>query len=93
MYGYQSSAPRAEARSCTSRARARRPARFEDARVGGETYSYALRPYDLAGNRGEMTAAGSVVVPEEHIAPADPVHLQVAKDPGAVEGCAVVTGG
>jgi hypothetical protein len=29
----------------------------------------------------------------EHIAPKDPLHLQVAKDPGAIEGCAVVTGG
>ena len=94
MYGYQIF--RAEAGGplvhfASTRAAS---ARFEDPRViGGETYSYAVRPYDLAGNRGEMTAAGSVVVPEEHIAPADPVHLQVAKDPGAVEGCAVVTGG
>ena len=67
--------------------------RFEDARViGGETYSYAVRPYDLAGNRGEMTATVTVVVPQEHVAPADPVHLQVAKNPGAIEGCAAVTG-
>jgi 2,4-dienoyl-CoA reductase-like NADH-dependent reductase (Old Yellow Enzyme family) len=63
--------------------------RFEDARViGGETYSYAVRPYDLAGNRGEVSAVATVTVPQEHVAPADPVHLKVAKDPGAIEGCA-----
>jgi 2,4-dienoyl-CoA reductase-like NADH-dependent reductase (Old Yellow Enzyme family) len=68
--------------------------RFEDARViGGETYSYAVRPYDLAGNRGPMSARVSVRVPEEHVTPADPVHLQVARDPGAIEGCAATTGG
>ena len=38
--------------------------RYEDSRVvaGGE-YRYALRPYDLAGNRGPMTDAVSVRVP------------------------------
>src|SRR6185312_5219842 len=61
--------------------------RFEDARViGGETYAYAVRPYDLAGNRGPMSARVSVTIPEEHVAPADPVHLKVARDPGAIEG-------
>jgi 2,4-dienoyl-CoA reductase-like NADH-dependent reductase (Old Yellow Enzyme family) len=63
-------------------------ARFEDARViGGETYTYAVMPYDLAGNRGSLTEAVSVTIPEEHVAPVDPVHLTVAKDPGAVPGC------
>ena len=59
MYGYQ--VFRAEAGGplvhfASTRAAS---ARFEDPRViGGETYSYAVRPYDLAGNRGQMTAAG-----------------------------------
>lgn len=49
--------------------------RFEDARVlGGTTYRYALRPYDLAGNRGPMTAPVEVRIPDEHpdAAPAAP---------------------
>jgi dimethylglycine catabolism A len=93
MYGYQifrgeEGAPLAHFASTRAAS-----ARFEDARViGGETYSYAVRPYDLAGNRGEITATVTVVVPREHVLPADPVHLQVAKDPGAIEGCAAVTG-
>ncbi len=38
--------------------------RYEDQRVlGGETYKYAVRPYDLAGNRGPMSDAVTVVVP------------------------------
>lgn len=38
--------------------------RYEDARVvSGSEYRYAVRPYDLAGNRGPMTAPISVVVP------------------------------
>lgn len=38
--------------------------RYEDARVlGGETYRYAVRPYDLAGNRGPMSDAVTVSVP------------------------------
>jgi 2,4-dienoyl-CoA reductase-like NADH-dependent reductase (Old Yellow Enzyme family) len=67
--------------------------RFEDARViGGGAYTYAVRPYDLAGNRGPMSPSVSVAVPSEHLAPAAPSSLEVAKDPGAVEGCAAVTG-
>ena len=39
--------------------------RYEDARVvPGGTYRYAVRPYDLAGNRGPMTPAVEVVVPQ-----------------------------
>lgn len=40
--------------------------RYEDTRVvvGGD-YRYALRPYDLAGNRGPMTPVIDVHVPEE----------------------------
>lgn len=38
--------------------------RYEDARVvPGGAYRYAVRPYDLAGNRGPMTASVEVVVP------------------------------
>jgi 2,4-dienoyl-CoA reductase-like NADH-dependent reductase (Old Yellow Enzyme family) len=67
--------------------------RFEDPRViGGETYAYAVRPYDLAGNRGPLTGRVAVTVPEEHVAPADPVHLQIARDPGAVPACTTTTG-
>ena len=67
--------------------------RFEDARVlGGERYQYAVRPYDLAGNRGPSSALVTVAIPEEHVAPLDPVHLKVARDPGAIDGCVAVTG-
>ncbi len=39
--------------------------RFEDVRVvGGSTYRYAIRPYDLAGNRGALTPSVEVVVPD-----------------------------
>jgi hypothetical protein len=95
MYGYQVFRADGEdgplAHFASTRAAS---SRFEDPRViGGERYAYALRPYDLAGNRGPFTPRAHVVVPMEHIAPKDPLHLQVAKDPGAIEGCAVVTGG
>jgi 2,4-dienoyl-CoA reductase-like NADH-dependent reductase (Old Yellow Enzyme family) len=67
--------------------------RFEDARViGGASYAYAVRPYDLAGNRGPMSPSVAVDVPSEHLAPAEPSSLEVAKDPGAVEACTAVTG-
>ncbi|MBX3234211.1 MAG: NADH:flavin oxidoreductase [Labilithrix sp.] len=37
--------------------------RYEDTRVvGGGTYRYALRPYDLAGNRGPMTDPIAITV-------------------------------
>jgi len=40
--------------------------RYEDTRVvSGGDYRYALRPYDLAGNRGPMTPVIDVRVPEE----------------------------
>jgi 2,4-dienoyl-CoA reductase-like NADH-dependent reductase (Old Yellow Enzyme family) len=39
--------------------------RYEDARVmPGVTYRYAVRPYDLAGNRGAVSATVMVRVPE-----------------------------
>jgi 2,4-dienoyl-CoA reductase-like NADH-dependent reductase (Old Yellow Enzyme family) len=67
--------------------------RFEDPRVvGGLTYRYAVRPYDLAGNRGPTSDAATVVVPDEHRPPADLRELEVAKDPGAVEACTATTG-
>jgi 2,4-dienoyl-CoA reductase-like NADH-dependent reductase (Old Yellow Enzyme family) len=95
MYGYQvfrgeGGAPLAHFAS--SRAAS---ARFEDPRViGGETYAYAVRPYDLAGNRGATSATVSVTVPEEHAPPTDPVHLEMAaRDPGAIEGCVAGPGG
>jgi 2,4-dienoyl-CoA reductase-like NADH-dependent reductase (Old Yellow Enzyme family) len=60
--------------------------RFEDASVlGGVRYRYAVRPYDLAGNRGPMSPTVTVEVPVEHPLP-DPGVL-AAKDPGAAEGC------
>jgi hypothetical protein len=38
--------------------------RFEDARVlRGATYHYAVRPYDLAGNRGPMSEVISFRIP------------------------------
>jgi hypothetical protein len=62
--------------------------RFEDARVmGGAKYRYALRPYDLAGNRGPMTPAVELTIPDEHVAPDWTV--LVARDPGALEACTV----
>jgi 2,4-dienoyl-CoA reductase-like NADH-dependent reductase (Old Yellow Enzyme family) len=66
-------------------------ARFEDPRViGGASYSYAVRPYDLAGNRGAMSASVAVSVPNEH-ALAD-WDVAVAADPGKLEACTTVTG-
>ena len=39
--------------------------RYEDARVlGGTRYRYAVRPYDLAGNRGAASPTVTVQVPE-----------------------------
>jgi 2,4-dienoyl-CoA reductase-like NADH-dependent reductase (Old Yellow Enzyme family) len=69
-------------------------ARFEDPRViGGVPYAYAVRPYDLAGNRGPMSPSVKVDVPNEHIPPSAEALLEIARDPGAIEGCAAITGG
>jgi 2,4-dienoyl-CoA reductase-like NADH-dependent reductase (Old Yellow Enzyme family) len=39
-------------------------ARYEDTRVvAGATYRYAVKPYDLAGNRGPMSTAAQVRIP------------------------------
>jgi hypothetical protein len=66
--------------------------RFEDARVvGGARYQYAVRPYDLAGNRGPPSLTVDCVVPREHFeSPRDPEGG--AKDPGALDACTRVTG-
>jgi 2,4-dienoyl-CoA reductase-like NADH-dependent reductase (Old Yellow Enzyme family) len=64
--------------------------RFEDVRVlGGERYQYAIRPYDLAGNRGPLSPSAAVPVPHEHVAPDGDV--QVARDPGKLEACSAVS--
>jgi hypothetical protein len=63
--------------------------RFEDPMVvGGTRYRYAVRPYDLAGNRGPMSATVTVDVPLEHVA--GERLAEVARDPGAAEGCTSV---
>ena len=64
--------------------------RFEDPRVlGGTTYRYALRPYDLAGNRGPMSPTVELRIPDEHVSP--DWSVRVARDPGALEACTAVT--
>ena len=86
MYGYQIF--RAEGDGMLLHHSSARAAstRFEDARViGGTSYKYALRPYDLAGNRGPMSETVAVTVPDEHVPPDD--DLRVARDPGALEAC------
>jgi 2,4-dienoyl-CoA reductase-like NADH-dependent reductase (Old Yellow Enzyme family) len=86
MYGYQ--VFRAEGDGLLLHHSSARSAstRFEDARViGGLTYRYALRPYDLAGNRGPMSESIRVTIPEEHVAP--DYQVLVAADPGALEAC------
>ncbi|HSQ65756.1 MAG TPA: NADH:flavin oxidoreductase, partial [Polyangiaceae bacterium] len=56
--------------------------RFEDARVvGGATYRYAVRPYDLAGNRGPLSATALVAMPAG-VTPGEP-----ATDPSAATAC------
>jgi 2,4-dienoyl-CoA reductase-like NADH-dependent reductase (Old Yellow Enzyme family) len=66
--------------------------RFEDARViGGATYKYALRPYDLGGNRGPMSGTVQVKIPDEHVSP--DWQVRVARDPGALEACTVTSTG
>jgi hypothetical protein len=87
VYGYQ--VFRAEGEGVLLHAASVRGAssRFEDARVvGGVSYGYSVRPYDLAGNRGPMSATVRVDVPREH-READ-ARVEKANDPGAAEGCA-----
>lgn len=60
--------------------------RFEDARVApGTTLHYALKPYDLAGNRGAVSDVVSVTVPDDFVAPA--VDPDRSRDPGAIGAC------
>ncbi len=63
--------------------------RFEDARVaGGSTYRYAVRPYDLAGNRGPLTPSLAVTVPSEWSAPSSSAGAPPkAVDPSALDVC------
>jgi 2,4-dienoyl-CoA reductase-like NADH-dependent reductase (Old Yellow Enzyme family) len=90
MYGYQ--VFRAESDGVLLHHSSTRAAstRFEDPRVlGGATYRYALRPYDLAGNRGPMSPSVAITIPDEHVSP--DWHVRVARDPGALEACTAVT--
>ncbi len=60
--------------------------RFEDARVfGGASYRYAIRPYDLAGNRGPLSAVLAVDVPWDAIDPSAVDARPV--DPSKVDAC------
>ncbi len=66
--------------------------RFEDARVlGGETYRYALVPYDLAGNRGPRSEVAEVAIPTDHVDASALVPLSI--NPGSLDGCISITGG
>jgi hypothetical protein len=87
VYGYQVFRAEGEGAILLHFASARAAStRFEDARViGGATYRYALRPYDLAGNRGPMSETVEVRVPDEHVSP--DWEVRVARDPGALEAC------
>jgi dimethylglycine catabolism A len=64
MYGYQvfrAEAPSDPVHHASVRALS---TRYEDNRVvPGATYRYAVRPYDLAGNRGPVSATVEVAVP------------------------------
>ena len=68
--------------------------RYEDLRViGGAAYAYAVRPYDLAGNRGPLCPSVQVMIPNEHVPATDPSGQKLPRDPGAIDACTVVTGG
>ncbi len=61
--------------------------RFEDGHVvGGARYRYAVRPYDLAGNRGPASPPVEVAVPDTHVPPDEAP--PVAGDSGALGACA-----
>ncbi len=86
VYGYQvfrseSGGPMAHLASVRAQSQ-----RFEDARViGGCSYAYSVKPYDLAGNRGPVSEVATVSIPEEHVA-AD-TQPAVDSDPGSRMGC------
>ena len=66
--------------------------RFEDSRVlGGETYRYALVPYDLAGNRAKRSEVAELVIPVEHPDASEPVPLSTRLS--ILDGCASIAGG
>jgi 2,4-dienoyl-CoA reductase-like NADH-dependent reductase (Old Yellow Enzyme family) len=66
VYGYQVFRASGEGGILLHHASARAAStRYEDARViGGETYRYAVRPYDLAGNRAPVSPTVHVSIPE-----------------------------
>ncbi len=66
VYGYQVFRASGEGGILLHHASARAAStRYEDARVvGGETYRYAVRPYDLAGNRGPVSPTVHVSIPD-----------------------------
>jgi 2,4-dienoyl-CoA reductase-like NADH-dependent reductase (Old Yellow Enzyme family) len=90
MYGYQIFRAEGDALLLHHSSARAASTRFEDPRViGGVTYRYAIRPYDLAGNRGPMSPTVSVAIPDEHVSP--DWDVRVARDPGALEACSAVT--
>ncbi len=63
MYGYQVFRAEGEGSILRHHASVRAAStRYEDARVTAGRYRYAVRPYDLAGNRGPMSDVVDVVV-------------------------------
>ncbi len=87
MYGYQvlrgeGDAPRAHRSSVRAQS-----LRFEDATVcPAGHYTYSVRPYDLAGNRGPESDAVSVRISDDAPPPARDV--PVAPHPDELDGCA-----
>jgi len=89
MYGYQLT--RAEDDGSPTHLSSVRAAsqRYEDARVApGRAYTYALRPYDLAGNRGAESNIITVTIPTEHEATTH--ESKLADEAGLAEGCSAV---
>lgn len=65
-----------------------RSTRFEDGRaVAGGRYRYFVRPYDLAGNRGDASPSVAITVPWESAEAVSPPFLEVDDDPGAAGVC------
>jgi dimethylglycine catabolism A len=85
MYGYQLLRGDGAALSHWSSVRAASQ-RFEDSQVApGATLTYALRPYDLAGNHGDESNRITVAIPDDVAR-----HLPLATPPATldeVEGC------
>jgi 2,4-dienoyl-CoA reductase-like NADH-dependent reductase (Old Yellow Enzyme family) len=86
MYGYEVTRQEGDAPATHWSSVRAASQRFEDARVvAGSSYTYTLRPYDLAGNRGAASDPARVDVPTDHRTPDE--NPAVAADPGALEGC------